>query len=308
MSEETQTALIADRRVRVHRQTGRNSRVYKLEFSDGERTWLMPLWSVTTLIRGLDKPAIPYWAAKEVAKAAIKDRKHLDADVERYGEDEAVKQLSGAPWKSRSRAGEIGTAVHTLIDAHVRGAEQPALQLADDLVPGVTRRFEQFKRWENEWQPTWHGAEMTVFHPEDGWAGTLDELAELGTRGLGVLDVKNSNAGRDGGPGVYPEFALQIAAYAHAKEIVASRGAWLEPLPMPEVHWGAVLWLAEDRHALVEVDITDRVYRAFRVAAEVWRYQDGPGKEAVIGEQSPAVFGILPTPEEQAAAIAEASS
>lgn len=278
--------------VRVHQETGRDSRLYRLEFSDGDQVWSEPLWSVTTLIRAIDKPAIPYWAARGVATTAIQHRQYLDADVQRFGEREAIYQLSQAPWRQRSRAGEIGTAVHALIDAHVRGAELPPVP--EDLRAEVEPRFEQFHRFLAEYRPTFHGAEMTVYNPEHGWAGTLDELAEIGTRGLGLIDVKCTNAGRDGEPGVYAEHGLQCAAYRHGRWIVPVRGAWAEPVPMPELAWGAVLWLATDRFALVEVDVSAETYRAFRIAAELWRWTDGPGKRAVLGEAAPATFGVMP--------------
>jgi hypothetical protein len=126
---------------------------------------------------------------------------------------------------------------------------------------------------------------------------------------MGVIDVKNTNAGgkKKDQPGVYPEHALQVAAYAHAAEIVPVRGAWAEPVPMPEISWGAVLWLAEDRHAFVEVDVSDATYRIFRLAAEIFRWQDGPGKRAILGEQTPATFGVLPTDEQIAALSDEAA-
>lgn len=289
--------------VRVHQDTGRNSRLYTLEYTDGVQTWREPLWSVTTLLKALDKPALVYWAAREVAAAAFKDRAHLESDLERFGEREAIYQLSQAPWSRREKAADVGTAVHALIDAHVRGAEAPNLD--EDVRDKARRHFDQFRRFEEAYQPEWHGAEMTVVNAKDGWAGTLDELASIGNRGLGLIDVKNTNpAGRKKDqPGVWPEHSLQCAAYAHAEEVVSTRDMWVAPVPMPEVHWGAVLWLAEDRYALVEVDVSDRAYRAFRIAAEMYRWQDGPGKAAVIGERPPAAFGVLPTMDEQAEAL-----
>lgn len=290
--------------IRVSQQTGRNARLYELEFTDGVQTWREPLWSVTTLLKALDKPALVYWAAREVAAAAFKDREHLDSDLKRFGEREAVYQLSQAPWSRREKAADVGTAVHALIDAHVRGTEPPHLD--DDVREKAGRHFDQFRRFEDAYRPEWRGAEMTVVHPDHGWAGTLDELAEIGSRGLGLIDVKNTNpAGKKKDqPGVWPEHALQCAAYAHGALIVPNRDVWEEPVPMPPVEWGAVLWLAEDRYALVEVDVSDEAYRAFRIAAEMYRWQDGRGKASIYGERPPAVFGVLPTPDEQAAAIA----
>ena len=303
--EPVQTSMVRQKLVRVHQQTGRNSRVYRIERTDGERTWEEPLWSVTTLLKAIDKAALPRWAARAVATEAVRARAYIGQDVERYGEEEVIRRLADSPYRTRSRAGDIGTAVHGLIDAHIRGVTPPAFppDLEDEIVP----RFEQFLRFLEEWAPSFHedpslAAEVTCFHPEHGWAGTLDLIADIGTRGAGVIDVKNTNASRDGDPGVYMEHALQISAYAHAKEIAATRGLWVEPLPMPEIHWGAVLWLAKDRYALIEVDISAKVYRAFLVAAELWRYVDGPGKDAVLGSQSPSAYGVFPTVTENTAA------
>lgn len=303
--DPVQTTMIRQNLVRVHQQTGRNSRVYRIERTDGERSWEEPLWSVTTLLRALDKPALPRWAARAVAVEAVRAHQFTAQDVERYGEEETIRRLAESPYRSRSRAGEIGTAVHGLIDAHVRGIQAPAFppDLEDEILP----RFAQFLRFLEEWAPTFHedrslAAEVTCFNPEHGWAGTLDLLMEVGRRGLGLVDVKNTNPSRDGDAGVYMEHALQISAYAHATEIASTRGLWVEPVPMPPVEWGAVLWLGRDRYQLVEVDISDRTYRAFLVAAEMWRWVDGPGKSAVLGAQSPSAYGVFPTVAENTAA------
>src|SRR5262245_23314729 len=104
-AEAVQQALIKQRRVRVHQRTTRESRIYHLEFTDGERSWHAPLWSVTTLIKAIDKPALPRWAAREVAEAAIHDRGYLDQDVERYGERETISRLAEAPYRQRSQIG-----------------------------------------------------------------------------------------------------------------------------------------------------------------------------------------------------------
>lgn len=293
--------------VRVQQDTDRNSRIYYLEFNDGTRTWRESLWSVTTLLQVLDKPALIHWAAKATARAAFEGIKYLASDLERYGLDDAIKQLADARYKQKSRASDIGTAVHALIDHHIVGGAEPPIDPTIEETE-VRPRFEQFLRWEEEYRPIYRGAEMTVFNPEHGWAGTLDFIAEIGNRGEGLVDVKNTNPTKDGKPGVYFENHLQLAAYANATEIAARRGAWVFPVPMPELQWGCILWLYPGRKAFVEANIGPKSYRAFLVASEMYRYKDGDGKKAIYGEQSPATFGILPTPEEQAAAIAEAQS
>ncbi len=291
------------RAVRIHQETNRDSRIYSLEVFDGERSWTEPLWSVTTLLKALDKPALPRWAAAAVAEHVVENAGYLAQDLERFGPKEVRYQLSQAPYKSKSRAAEIGTAVHEQIDAIVRGAERPPVP--PDLAHEVLPRLQQFLRFEQEWRPRYGGAEMTVVNPEHGWAGTLDMLAEIGERGLGLIDVKCTKEGKGGKPGVYVEHPLQVAAYAHATEIVPIRGAWAEPVPMPPVQWGAVLWLNTERYELVEVDISEATYRAFRVAAEIFRYMDGPGKRSILGPRASSQFGVPPAEatDEQAAAV-----
>lgn len=291
--------------VRVAQETTRSHRLYEVEFSDGKRSWRRPLWSVTTLLDALDKPGLQYWAANETAAAAIRDRAHLQADVERYGEEGARKRLAESRFATRDKAGDVGEYVHRLIEAHVKGSTPPPPM--DDLRPQDVERarahLARFREWEAEYRPSYVASEATVYHPAHGWAGTLDAIVELGHRGLGVVDVKNTNPGgrRKNEPGVYREHALQVAAYAHAESVIPTRGAWLAPVPMPVISWGAVLWLHADYPpAFVEVDVTDETYDVFRYAAQLYRWTDGPGKRAVRGPQPPSVFGVLPTPEQVA--------
>jgi hypothetical protein len=290
--------------VRVHQETGRESRIYHLEFTDGVQVWPVPLWSVTTLLKIIDRPALQSWAATETAKAAFANLKYLAQDLERHGEREAVYQLAQARFKKKSRAGDIGDGVHALIEAHIKGAEPPHTDpdLADDILP----RFEKFLRWEEQYQPTYRQSEATVFHPEHGWAGTLDFIAQIGDLGEVLVDVKNTNPGgrKKDEPGVYLEHALQVAAYAHAREVAAVRGIYIEPVPMPAVDHGAVLWLHPAfPPALVRVSIDEQEYTAFRTAAQLYRYKDGPGKKAIRGLVTPAAAGVLPTMDQQAEAL-----
>jgi len=285
--------------VRVHQDTGREARIYDIEFTDGVTTWRSPLWSVTTLLKVLDKPAFVQWAAGATAAAAYEQREYLEADVKRYGIEEAIYRLSQQRFNSSSNASAIGTAVHDLIEAHVLKVNPPNIE--PSLMGEVEPRFAQFLAWEADFKPEYRQAEATVYHPEDGWAGTLDLIAELGDLGNVLIDVKNTKAGREGQPGVYPENALQVAAYANAKWIAGTRGAWVEPFPMLPIGAGAILWLHPTRYAFIPCDVGPKAYRAFRVAAELYRYMDIPAKRAIGKPLTPAMVGILPTVAEQEA-------
>jgi hypothetical protein len=50
------------------------------------------LWSVTTLIGALDKPALVYWAALETAKAAVDKVAVWSSILDSDGRDEAINR------------------------------------------------------------------------------------------------------------------------------------------------------------------------------------------------------------------------
>ena len=59
----------------------------------------MTLWSVTTIIGALDKPALLYWAAQQAANAAIDSSDTWQAMVKESGRDEAAKWLRDARFR-----------------------------------------------------------------------------------------------------------------------------------------------------------------------------------------------------------------
>src|SRR3990172_181392 len=76
--------------------------------------------------------------------------------------------------------------------------------------------------------------EASVFNRTERYAGTLDAIATIGGRTL-VIDVKS-------GKGVYPETALQLAAYRWAEFVGVPDGS---EQPMPPTVGAAVLHLTD---------------------------------------------------------------
>lgn len=135
--------------------------------------------------------------------------------------------------------------------------------------------------------------ELTVFSPRFEYAGTLDLWAMGRDRMNYILDWKS---GRD----VYPEHAVQLAAYANAeyavvnKRRLAGRGeAWNGKLTA----WGpakaqrlAIAHVRPDGATLYPVNYSSRLWHAFRAAAfvKLWQldtntYNRTP-REPVFGE------------------------
>lgn len=251
----------------VVKRTGRGGRDYTWG-PTGEK---FP--SVTTLLGGLAKPALPYWAAAEVAEEAYERAALLDqyrADDDKAG---AIRWLKDAPWRRSKSASETGTAVHARIEALTTGAQVgPA---GPEEVPFI-RSWDAFRR-DNE--PEFHMAEAPVFNREEKYAGTLDAVATFhkGEHAGGpyVIDYKTSSkslaflaANRKPGP-PYPEIALQLAAYGHATFVGVADGS---EQPMPETVGGIAIILFSDGYRLVPVETGEDVFMAFRYAREAYRW------------------------------------
>ena len=152
--------------------------------------------SVTNVIGILDKPAIPRWAASEVAKRAAQLKRSLGG----MADSEIVDTLKGAPWSKSQRAADRGTDIHAYLEARLNRLEPE--ELSDDAEP--------YKAAADEWFD-YIGAsledvrtEVTLFHPM--YAGTTDLIARQDDRWV-ILDFKTSKA-------IYDEAALQLSALA----------------------------------------------------------------------------------------------
>lgn len=213
--------------------------------------------SVTTVIKVLDKPAIPRWAAKSAAEYAVRSWDTLAA----LGTDERVTLIKGAPWRESEKAASLGTAVHDAIDHWCRDEPMP------DWAAGVEPFMEQFVRFLNDRSPQFSHNETTVWNRTHGYAGTLDWIAGIN----GIVTLGDTKTGK----GVYPETALQLAALAHAEFIIDPDG---NETPMPAVDQLAVLHLRPRSWSLVPVDSGEASWEAFLAAKRLsdWQRDTAP--------------------------------
>lgn len=172
------------------------------------------LWSVTTIIGALDRPALMYWAAEQAAICAIDEEPLWQAMLKTRGREDTVRYLRDARFrrpKDQRSASELGTAVHDACEAYALTGTKP--EVDDEVRPYL----EQFDGWAQRFQPEYEAAEMTVYS-DFGYAGTLDAI--LTVRGQRVIcDYKSTRKPFDdkGNPSrPWPEVALQLAAYRHA--------------------------------------------------------------------------------------------
>lgn len=286
-------------------RTVNRGRVYTI---DGQS-----LWSVTTILsNGLPKPALAAWQARTVAEYAVANHQTIAAMVEavrlRRLDDGttfvvtdpdaiagAIEWLKGSPWRESERKMNLGSAVHAEAEAYVLGIPRP------DPAALVARYVQSFRHFLDDFRPTFEMTEATVYNVRESYAGTLDAIVEIGGRRL-LVDYKT---GKD----IYPDVALQLAAYGHAEKVLLDDGTSVDMLP---VDGAAALHIREyddsrpgDRgYSLIPVRIDEPVWDAFRFVREVMRWQEDVSKGVLsqpLGTPDAVAFLFARTVEEGAA-------
>lgn len=157
-----------------------------------------PYITVTTALGIIEKPALQHWFGKQVWSAMIADPTL------------SWEQARQKPYETRDRAASRGSTVHSIIEAIKAGAEM------DEISPKYQGYLDAFKQWMSDYSVEIVEQEKTIYHEEEGYAGTLDLLAKVNNNELiTVVDVKTGKA-------IYPEAFLQIAAYREAVEIAGT--------------------------------------------------------------------------------------
>jgi hypothetical protein len=287
-------------------------------------------WSVTTLINGgVPKFLHAHYAklAAELAYDAILERgpnsrasaiarrlaRRGRADVQERqarGEltsiklaklsprDLALRWIKGAAERHRDAAGDRGKAVHEeaeqLVLAHAR--ETSRLILDHGAIapwPDELAAYQDaFVAWVDDFAPEFLAAEATVFNRAQAYAGTLDTIVRLtlpdGMRLVVLVDYKSGKA-------IYPEVALQLAAYARAEFIGAPDG--VTELPMIAVDAGAVLHLTPKGYQFRLVRIDEPILAAFLYAREVFRFVNETSKTVLLQD----LTVLHPAPEKEVA-------
>lgn len=248
---------------------------------------------VTTLLgNGFPKNALQYWAAKEVATAAVDERDIWEPLAER-ARDAAWEYLKEAPFRDRDAAARRGTEVHRLAEQLQSGQE---VEVPEPLAGHV----DSYLSFRDDWQPEDEIVEGVVVNRTQIYMGTFDSIAtlpgfaEVASRQLRtevtgdrvLYDIKTSRSG------VYPEVALQLAAYRYAETFLDDPDGETEEQPMPEVDACAVLHVRADGYDLYPVLADQRAFRAFlyvvQTANFIGTWKDPGWGSTLIGETLPA--------------------
>jgi hypothetical protein len=218
-----------------------------------------PMPSVTTVTKTLSTgDALVGWAKRETAACAIRNLDVLSTMVKDGGPASAQSWLQSIPDFQRDTAADLGSRVHALAEATVRGED---VELTADETPFV----ESYRAWLAEIRPEFIVLEEMVCSTTHGYAGTLDAIAWIdGERWL--LDIKTGKA-------CYPEMGMQLVAYARADFI----GRAADPIryTIPAVTRFGVIHVRPDRSRLVEYTSVDDYWSMFLSCLELYRRKGG---------------------------------
>lgn len=240
--------------------------------------------SVTTILGlGWPKEWMGAWAAKEVATEAeagveqygplaIQEWINLDRDlhnatkthIERHQTKcphvpSALGYLKGTPFRKRDKAADAGSSIHDVLEALAH--EQP--------IPDDAPLREYLEAWRDAYRPRILESEAQVANLTDGYAGSLDLIADVYGRRL-IIDLKTAKRydGRGVPINVHRDWMIQMAAYRYA-EIIFEDDREYE---MTEVEGAAVLWLpqdAPDEWQFIEVPAGSKEFAAFLAAKAI---------------------------------------
>jgi hypothetical protein len=237
----------------------------------------------TTVIKKALPPYLVPWAAKLTAEEAV-DTVDNWRTLERAA---AVDMLKRAPDRTRDAAGDKGTIVHRVMELAARG-ERPD-EVYDTQVQGYVTAGLAFL---DEWQPEFVWQEATVFHPEAGYAGTLDFIARLPGLGLVIGDYKTSK-------GIYPEVAVQLASYRYASHAVDAQHRRVD---IPHVDGAVVVHIRGDgTYEVRPVKADETAFQTFQHCLAVC---DWKARRGVIGAK---VAPPAPQPADPFAGLPDAT-
>jgi hypothetical protein len=258
------------------------------EDRDGNRHYVYPptgelLVSVTTILGATEgKPYLTSWAARLAAEYAVDNLDLVAKTLGTEGRDAAVTLAKDQAKEIRERKADAGTYVHDVVEALILWGASPDRAGAEIVLPVLPEHLagadyddqpledvvewmiEGFINFTTDWQPEFQAAEMAVFNPQLGVAGTLDIIATLHGYGIGnagrftasprgsvtpCIDVKT-------GKHLSATWREQVACYRRMRECLLPMG---DVAPMPVTDCAAVLHLRPEH---------PRGYRLMLVAAQ----------------------------------------
>lgn len=219
-------------------------------------------------VLGLGTDALVKWSANEERKACLEACANVFSEGVEGGPAEFAAAVEARIGPARqhqkilTKAAEIGTSIHEAIHQFLKGElglpRGPQVALNDT----ATWALMAFEDW---WRSAGLKAvrmEQPVWSPEDGYAGTIDLVAEHPDDGMGVVDFKSSKY-------IYDEHHLQVAAYMHAGRRHADL-RWAKVVRVPKSTADPAFEVKDLGHMYDRVLTEDQLMAAYRAALTVY--------------------------------------
>lgn len=239
-----------------------SSRLVRKELPRGGHTYLLDgkkTAGVTTAINVMSKgDALIWWGSRASAERAV------ELANEGFLPPEEVVELATRRWLTlRDEGARRGTELHNLVEPLLRGEEVP--ESPDQRVALQVRSAVEFM---DEWAFQPMLTETIVYNAAHGYAGTLDFV---GTSPLypGRVFLGDWKSNRSG---IYPETALQLAAYANAEFYVDGDGND-HPVAELGITDHIALWLREEGYEVRPTLTAGGAFEKFLAALKL--YQTG---------------------------------
>lgn len=207
---------------------------------------------VTTILnKALPKPALPRWAAKEVANYVAEHEDEV-ASLRAMSPKKLVAALAQTPWDKRDEAGVRGTEIHALAERIVHGE---SVDVPERLSPYV----DDFVRFLDAWSVEPILTEKSVGNRALWYAGRPDFIGRVGGCFGGAVTLLDWKSAK----GVYGETAFQTGAYARAEFWVPDDDPDGEQ-PLPEVERIGVVHVTPEGTRVYDLGDPDKAFKTFR--------------------------------------------
>jgi len=227
-----------------------------VEQPDGSRLYVHPVTdekvpSVTTIIKeAIAKPFLMKWATRLGAEYADGN---WDA-LSQMSSWARVSLIKTAHERERDGASELGTAVHSALDAWAKGEPH---EYSKEVSPFMT----SFTKFIMEMRPEFLYSEVTLWSRTHGYAGTADAICKM-RNGTFLIDYKT-------GKSLHSEVALQLTALAYADFIITDEGDELE---LPDIGTLAAIHIRPRSWHVAEIDHKEESWHAFLACRELYSW------------------------------------
>lgn len=219
----------------------KQGRKHKLHWSDKDhdaRQYWYPLtpadeddelvYSVTTALKMINKPALPQWYSDAVAARVTANPDGLFTRTQ----EEGFRWLRFAGSSVLKDLGEVGDRIHKYAESDLDWSV-PAPDVVDERDAQLREQWHAFRSW-HEVEPL--HLEVTAWNHTHGYAGTLDGLLYID----GVLTLADIKSSRN----TWSEHKEQLAALGNCEELLKQVGPheW-ERLNMPPFEQYALIRL-----------------------------------------------------------------